>query len=558
MTCHPTPRPTLRFALAALLTTGPLFAQAPQVPCTTTFTTAYCDELNTFYTLTRQLASLPEADPAQTALQNRQRVALQNLASPTNHPAPFLQLAAPTLQHQVDSLQAHLLPSLLQAAQSWDQGRLDRTGGVFTSSAVSTDLVARGGVAEFLAAAISNGPVSQTAAGNTLSFHANAGGLQHYLATGSALEQLTDPSHDHAHASLHNLDVSTGFDLNIPGVSSIVVAGAASAGTPVALASILVPSSNARFSGVSARYAISAPFDPNNSKFQQAWRDAVDADLDKLQKAAAAAAATLDNTNFTFTDADAALANASGQLFTADAQAAAPAALAQHFDSYCAALLAQLRAEHPQFNAATAAALFAVDAYQRVNRQVLDKARNANGVPLLLEYTYHRAASRPPTHGGRLVLSTKRGQTLYTTNLAATVYSGSLPAGAAYHRFRDVQTSLQVDRGLGKHNAAILSAAFYYQYQQDPTVLDITDANLAPGTNISLPANAQVLLGTGGSTLIGQLKATVNLHSGFKIPIAFKWASKSDLLDSTEKVGQFGITYDFSSFAGLLRAKPSP
>jgi hypothetical protein len=97
--------------------------------------------------------------------------------------------------------------------------------------------------------------------------------------------------------------------------------------------------------------------------------------------------------------------------------------------------------------------------------------------------------------------------------------------------------------------------AGYGQYQYDPTFLNITAGNLAPGTNITLPSNAQVLLGTAGWLGVVQGKLAINLNKGLSIPIALKWSNRTELLDANDVRGQIGISYDLSALSSLISGK---
>jgi hypothetical protein len=71
---------------------------------------------------------------------------------------------------------------------------------------------------------------------------------------------------------------------------------------------------------------------------------------------------------------------------------------------------------------------------------------------------------------------------------------------------------------------------------------------MPPGTSITLPQNAQVLLGTKGTTGIAQGKITLKMgNSGVRIPIAVTWASRTELINATDVRGNIGITYDLDS-----------
>jgi hypothetical protein len=116
-------------------------------------------------------------------------------------------------------------------------------------------------------------------------------------------------------------------------------------------------------------------------------------------------------------------------------------------------------------------------------------------------------------------------------NFTASLYA-KVPAEATYGRFRDVQASAEFDKPFGGTIAeprGVFSLAGYGQFQYDPTVLNITSGNLVPGTNISIPANAQVLLGTKGWIGVAQEKIVFNLSKGLSIPVALKWSNKKRL-----------------------------
>jgi hypothetical protein len=183
---------------------------------------------------------------------------------------------------------------------------------------------------------------------------------------------------------------------------------------------------------------------------------------------------------------------------------------------------------------------------------------NAKGQPLLtFEYAFNRPVSQPETHDFRFILGyTPDGAVgLLSINGAVSIYGGTIPAGAKYGRLHDGQVSAEYDRPItmkGNSNQATLTLAAYWQYQPDPSVLNITAGNLAPGTNIDLPQNAQVLLGTAGSLWVTQAKFTINGKSGIKVPLAVKWSNKTDLLSGNKYGAQVGISYDFSTLSSFF------
>jgi hypothetical protein len=205
----------------------------------------------------------------------------------------------------------------------------------------------------------------------------------------------------------------------------------------------------------------------------------------------------------------------------------------------------------------------AIDAFNQVVYDVLNDAR---GTPLAtLSYLYSTPQDKPATHSFTAALSylfkgddPKRRTPLtgaqLTANFTTSIYA-SLPAGAAYGRLRDFQLSGEFDKPFGgtpDEPRGTWSLAGYGQYQYDPTVLNITAGNLAPGTNIALPGDAQVLLGTAGWLGVAQGKVVINLKKGLNIPVALKWSNKTDLLKGSDVRGQIGLSYDLSALSKLI------
>jgi hypothetical protein len=114
-----------------------------------------------------------------------------------------------------------------------------------------------------------------------------------------------------------------------------------------------------------------------------------------------------------------------------------------------------------------------------------------------------------------------------------------------------VQAAAQVDRDLGtipQFGAAVLTFGFYYQWMRDAALLTIPAGNMAPGTDITLPGAANLLLAPKGNIAIGQFKVTLPIKNGIiKVPISFTWANRSELINESEKRGQIGLTLDFDT-----------
>ena len=162
-------------------------------------------------------------------------------------------------------------------------------------------------------------------------------------------------------------------------------------------------------------------------------------------------------------------------------------------------------------------------AIEDVRNQILNKAR---GLLATITYTYSTPSGKPATHDATAVLSyvaknADKGAQL-TGNFGGSWFA-SVPAGASYSRLKDYQFSGEFDQPLPASTSdpkATFSLAGYEQYQYKPNVLNVTVSNLAPGTNITVPANSQVFTSTKGWLGIAQAKLTFNIGKGASIPIA--------------------------------------
>jgi hypothetical protein len=241
-------------------------------------------------------------------------------------------------------------------------------------------------------------------------------------------------------------------------------------------------------------------------------------------------------------------------------------AVADAFDHYVTAVLADARQADPAFDTDFTNAVKATAAYQQINKKAVDSAL---GNLFTFEYDFGKPANQPETHDFKLVygyamtsasaisslLTAGNGaKSLFTANADISIYGGPVPASGTYGRLHYGQVSAEFDRpiaGVPTGKQAVLSLAGYWQYQPSPSVLTITQSNVAPGTSIDAPT--QVLVGTAGSLWVTQAKITIgNGKSGVSVPLGVKWSNKTDLLTGSKVGGQVGISYDFSSLSSLF------
>jgi len=358
---------------------------------------------------------------------------------------------------------------------------------------------------------------------------------------------------------LRDVNLSAAFTINENNNSTVSTSGAANAATPSTVTDVMIPSSAGKLSNITARYQFFNPYDPRSGKFLEAWQRAVlesEKEIDEQTKDLQKKLVTLLNKNPVQKDEE--FQNTLkiyAEKFYQDIEAKDVEKFKRDFVELFEASVSARMKDDPQFSRNIANAAGSVAQYKNLWDQLLKEAK---GQPLFtFEYAFNRQQNQPETHDFRLIYgyTPKNAIGLLSVNGAVSLYGGMIPAGAKYGRLRDGQISAEYDRPIrmrNNPNQATLSLAAYWQYQLDPSVLNITPGNLVPGTDITLPQDAQVLLGTAGSLWVTQAKIVINAKSGIKIPIGVKWANKTELLTGNKVGAQIGISYDFSSLSSLF------
>jgi hypothetical protein len=439
-----------------------------------------------------------------------------------------------------------------------NQNRPDEQTTAGSNTSGTTSLVEKAGAPAIMAFALESGALTRSVSGNTATLSGNADGIIRALTGQQAL--CFDCPNALGTAFLKDLNLSAGFLINQSSATSVSTTGPANTVTPTSVTSVLIPKTVGKLSNLTARYQIWNPYDPRSSKFRQAWSAAANAASDQINTNSKDLQQKLvallnknpikDNTQF-----QGVLESYRGTFFD-DADAGDLDKLRKDFLDLFNVSVASWTNSDPQFIPKIAELNISLAQYKAMWNQLLDSAK---GQPLLtLEYAFNRPQSQPETHDFRFIYGyspVSPAVTLLSVNAAVSIYGGTIPIGAKYGRLHDGQIAVEFDRSIpvrSNPTQGTFSLAAYWQYQPSPSVLNITAGNLAPGTNIALPGDAQVLLGTSGSLWVTQAKFTLNGRSGIKVPIAVKWSNKTDLLSGNRFSGQVGISYDFSSLSNLF------
>jgi hypothetical protein len=522
----------------------------------------YCDRIQSLIKDTQAALHATDAAGRSVAEQNASDD-MDALLSITGNGDAFVNAASPSIQDILGTVISDPNSSFNSAVDAWEKARLDVQTGSTPSSSGSTSLVAKSGLSTLLSAAYEVGAFTQTSSGDTTTFHVNGGGLLNAIGHNAVLASKPPVAdnkgkfHDPIFSWDH-LDGSVSVDINQQSNGTAAMVTNSANSSTVVPSTVILPSEGGRVGAVSLMYSLRAPFDPRSSKFQHAWATTYQTMKPDVQ----AAAQQLTSRASTLVGAMPLsvmkpIQDTYRPKLLQDATEANGLQLEADFEAFYEQVLLAAGQQDAAFKDKVVATRIAMAAFASINDKVLDTARAVIGSSFTLEGDFNHPVEQPETYTGRMIYSHPEGKALWTVNGAFTLY-GPMQPGSKYQRLRDGQLSAEFDTPLGNPNNDLvtLTGAFYMQYQTDPSVLNITAGNLVPGTTITLPPNAQVLLGPQGLIVIGQGKLTINTKSGIKIPLAVEYSNKTDLLNAADVRGNFGISYDFSSFSTLFGAKP--
>jgi hypothetical protein len=430
------------------------------------------------------------------------------------------------------------------------QARLDRQVSARNSASGTTSLVSKAGSSELLSLALDTGVLTRSVNGATATLSTNADQVFR-LITGSDPDCTVtcNGSGWLQNRVLNTTNISASLDLAQQSSTNTPTSGQASGTTPTQVSSAAIPTGVGKLSGITARYELLNNFDPRSTAFRKKWQDAVaahkvDAAALTLQSATISVLKILRaNATSLALDRDKIIRTTQGDT--------SGHALADFFDSYFSEA-SQRVLQDPNIGPSISQVMQDRATYRQV---WFDALNEAAGTLLTFEYNYDRPASQPLTHEIKLIWGYDFGAMgVLTFNGAVSVY-GSVPAGAKYGSLHYGEVSTEYDRttsGKGKSIQTQLSLAGYWQYQPHPSILNIPAGTVAPGTNIPLPNGTQEFVGTAGSLWVTQAKLTIKASGGINIPIGVSWSNKTDLLQGSKVGAQVGISYNFSSLAGLF------
>lgn len=403
--------------------------------------------------------------------------------------------------------------------------RVDKQVGGGSENAGSTSLVSKGLAPAILGFAAENGALTQGVSGTTITYRGNlVGTIEALRNQGFTMSVLDDSA---ATKLLRKLSYSFSFDTSRGNQAGTFVGD------------------RQQLSSYSVRYEIKNDRDPRSPSYQAKWDALADADVQPLLDIATRIA--LDAT------AEPAL-----DRWNTKARAAiiAKGARSERRDE----LIRQLDQELPSLDS------FSPEV-QRLLREfasrydTLLKDHSAmrelisKGAIFTVEYVGDRRVGLVDTSNLKVIAEGDllhlfgfgKGTTELTYNGAMTFFN-SRP-GPGMRRLRDFDHSLQLDypfiTGLGSF---IFSFAGKYKR--------FTENDLAPGSLITIPGGTitgAALANIKGDIASGQVKLSVPLSNGIRIPISFTFANRTELIKEHEVRGNFGLTFDLDSLFARRR-----
>ena len=209
---------------------------------------------------------------------------------------------------------------------------------------------------------------------------------------------------------------------------------------------------------------------------------------------------------------------------------------------------------HPTDDDITQAALTFSAAYAGLGAAERQFFNSQLDKPILtFEYDENRPVSQPSNSVLRFIYSQQVAGWTLTGNGAFSFYD-STPSAAipGAGRTRDWQLAAEGDHdlpSLGFLGKPTFTAAYYFQDQVSPSILDVKPAEPVPGiTFVGLLSGATQVFAQKGNIHVGQIRVSFGkTGSGLRVPFSFTASNRTELLTSPTWRGQVGISYDFDA-----------
>jgi hypothetical protein len=444
-----------------------------------------------------------------------------------------------------------------QFTHAFEAARTDKQAGTSAGGGATSSLVSKGVTAKAISLASEYGALTESVNGQVVTVSGALdgvpaglirGGLASYCLAGLPRDQQNGCIDKSSLDILRRLSYSVSFDTSR---SSQTITG-----TPVSASNTTNPTpitfnpSGHQISAITGRFEIWNQRDATSTTYFDNW-------LKRVQ----------DKTNGkTLADAGNALLNAFEQLFSSDwrntkeyqnwFQGAIPILenatdVEKAWEGLLSDLLAILRATQNMPDLAQEF-LHELSNYDLAQDALIAAA--ADKPVFTFEFANNRPVGEDSNSNFRLIFDKGfRKNWSFTANAAMNIWDRdqSKPS-VKVSRLRDVQVGAEIDYKLGKLgkliDAASLDGSYYFQNQHSAILLNVDPSQPLPGITFSgLPSGAATVLASTGNIQIGQLKLVLGTGSSIRVPLAFSYSNRSELVPKPNWRAQVGISYDFDS-----------
>jgi hypothetical protein len=446
--------------------------------------------------------------------------------------------------------------------ERFEASRSDKQSGASGAAAGSTSVVAQGPVARVLSFAAEHGALTRSIADQVITVRGNLAGVPSALLRQNVFPYCAGDERLGGYcvgnsllSALRRVSFAVSFD---PTRDEAAIPATAAEGAEGPVTPVTFDANRGEIAGGSVRIEIWNKRDVTSPEFVAAWRNTVGKAMDAAATDLLSAAG----------DFAARVSNAAGYEDWRVASLARVRTAGQDRALLIAALRASLdalmpivRTAVPDYESRAREALAAYGRFFLAQDELIDSLAMKN--VLAVEFTNTRPAGQVPTSEFRLIADVPLTRvTKLVANGAFSIYD-SVPAAAAARvdRVRDLRVGLQLDHALGNLSIlgpATVSAAMFFQNQRTPTLLEVNPANPVPNvTFIGLPDTATHVFTETGNIWLGQAKLSIAPpNSSVKVPLAFTYSNRTELVDKPAWAAQVGVTYDFDSlFTALGAAK---
>jgi len=432
--------------------------------------------------------------------------------------------------------------------------RTDKQSGASSGTGGSTNLVSKGTTAKILSIAAEYGALTETVNKQIVTVQGSADSIpavliRHNLVRYCPTRGTPDCASSTLIQTLQRFSYAVSFDTGQTGQSVEATASTSQVGTAVP---VTFSADSHSVTAVTVRTVLVNARDKVSKSYQEAWREKVltspgalnEAARRLLQSAGGFLTLVIDDPGYGPWQAET----------VRRLLAARRDQIQKVWDTRLQALVELLRPRHPDLQERAADAVAAFRAFRFEEDAVVATLQKPVAT---LQYDYKSPLNQPSTSTLRFVFDKGLADGWsFTANAAIEAYNdrpSSFVPGRGY--VRDAQVGLQFQKSLGTVyllGAAAMAGTYYFQYQNRPSILNLTPGTSFPGISfVGLPDTATQVFSTRGNIQVGQIRLVLGPeNSSARFPVSITYSNRTEFIDRPGWRGQVGVSYDFDSLFG--------